>query len=328
MHNFLKYKLISFIVLTFLFLSISCTNQEKQNNMDSTCVNKDSIIDENIIIEDTINPNKKFKNAQEALSFMQSSRNWDKYKEGIIVRMVDENLSYAQKLLNNVYKRFIVVDKSTMRVILYDRYGIKEREYGMACGKNYGSKHEKADSRTPEGFFSAEGIYDSTDWLFTDDNGVTSPKKGQFGPRFIRLKTPITSQIGIHGTCSPWSIGHRCSHGCIRIKNENILELVEFVEVGMPIIVNPSRRDIIVNMQEGRNVKWITIDNKPIKAPKPGEIKVINDTIVTDSLSLDEGTIDSTIISVDTTNIRMEEVTNIDSCSNSKTEIINDTISY
>ena len=61
MHNFLKYKLISFIVLTFLFLSISCTNQEKQNNMDSTCVNKDSIIDENIIIEDTINPKKKFK---------------------------------------------------------------------------------------------------------------------------------------------------------------------------------------------------------------------------------------------------------------------------
>ena len=68
----------------------------------------------------------------------------------------------------------------------------------MACAKNYGTKHKKADSRTPEGFFEVEGIYNSTDWLYTDDDGVTSKKKGQFGPRFIRLKIPVTSQIGIH----------------------------------------------------------------------------------------------------------------------------------
>ena len=43
--------------------------------------------------------------------------------------------------------------------------------------ENFGTKHEKGDSRTPEGLFSVEGIYDSTDWLFTDDDGVTSKKK-------------------------------------------------------------------------------------------------------------------------------------------------------
>ena len=134
----------------------------------------------------------------------------------------------------------------------------------MACAKNYGSKHQKADSRTPEGFFSAQGVYDSTDWLFTDDNGVTSKKRGQFGPRFIRLRTPVTSQIGIHGTCAPWSIGARCSHGCIRITNEQIMELVEYVEVGMPIIVSPGLKDTKVNMAEGYDIPWISTNGKPI----------------------------------------------------------------
>lgn len=127
--------------------------------------------------------------------------------------------------------------------------------------------------------------------MFTDDNGVTSKVKGQFGPRFIRLKIPTTSQIGIHGTCAPWSIGNRCSHGCIRITNENILELVEFVEVGMPIIVNPGRKDILVNMRDSIDVKWITIDNRPIKVTKPEEIiplkkdDTIIDSVVMDSVS-------------------------------------------
>ncbi len=291
MNNLLKHKPIYFTLLISLFLFTNCINKEQNANTDSI-TQIDTIIIEPKINPDTIdsiNPNKKFKNSDEAIEFMQSSRHWDKYNQGIIVRMAKENLLYATKLLNNIYDRFIVVDKGTMRVMLYDRFGRKEREYKMACGKNYGTKKMKADSRTPEGFFSAEGIYDSTDWLFTDDNGVTSPKKGQFGPRFIRLKTPTTSQIGIHGTCSPWSLGHRCSHGCIRISNDNILELVELVEPGIPIIVNPSRKDIIVNMQEGTDIKWITVDDKPIRAPKPGEIK----RIIPDTTSIDTVIIDS-----------------------------------
>lgn len=279
---------------TLLFNSVilnSCSKSSVTDEVDFVSVT-DSMQEEPIIdVVDSVNPNKKFRDSNDAINFMKESSHWEKYSEGIILRMAEENLEYAQKLLNNIYQRFIVVDKGLMKVILYDRYGRKEREYKMACGKNYGTKQEKADSRTPEGFFYAEGIYDSTDWLFTDDNGVTSKVKGQFGPRFIRLKIPTTSQIGIHGTCAPWSIGNRCSHGCIRITNENILELVEFVEVGMPIIVNPGRKDILVNMRDSIDVKWITIDNRPIKVTKPEEIiplkkdDTIIDSVVMDSVS-------------------------------------------
>lgn len=192
-----------------------------------------------------------------AIEAMMATGEWDKYEQGIIPAVAKKSLQYAENLLNNEYERFIVVDKSRMKVLLFDKYGRLERSYGMACGKNYGTKREKADSRTPEGYFSVQGIYDSTEWLYTDDNGKTSDKKGQFGPRFIRIRIPGTSQIGIHGTCAPWSIGARASHGCIRLKNENILELVEMVEPGMPVIIVPGSRDIASNAEIGKHIPWI-----------------------------------------------------------------------
>jgi lipoprotein-anchoring transpeptidase ErfK/SrfK len=30
---------------------------------------------------------------------------------------------------------------------------------------------------------------------------------------------------------------HRVSHGCIRLNNENVRELVHLVEVGMPVLI-------------------------------------------------------------------------------------------
>ena len=197
--------------------------------------------------------------SNEAIELMQSLPDADKYMSGILPKMSNECLDYAMRLLNNTHDGFLIVDKESMQVGLYDRYGREVLRYGVACARNYGTKHKKGDSRTPEGFFSVEGIYDSTDWLFRDDNGKVSKVKGQFGPRFIRLSIPGTSQIGIHGTRAPGSIGRRCSHGCIRVTNDNILELVKHVKPGMPVIVSPGRRDEKVNLNEGYKIPWVSI---------------------------------------------------------------------
>ena len=226
-----------------------------------------------------------FATPEEAVEYMKNSANWAEYSEGILPQMTEESLSYAQKLINSPYQHFIVVDKERMKVILYDKYGRMEKEYTMACGKNYGTKQGDWDSRTPEGFFSAEGVYNSTEWLFKDKNGRVSPTKGQYGPRFIRLKTPVTSGVGIHGTCSPGALGRRVSHGCIRIKNENILELVQYVEKGMPIIVNPSKKDAAVNESAGYNVSKIT--TKKISVASSDSVKVVFEPIDTTSVKVD-----------------------------------------
>lgn len=212
--------------------------------------------------------------SNEAIELMNSLPEAEYYRQGILPKMSQECLDYAMRLLNNAHDGFLIVDKEAMKVVLYDRYGRERLRYGIACGRGYGTKHGKGDSRTPEGFFSVQGVYDSTDWLFRDDNGRVSKVKGQFGPRFIRLAIPGTSQIGIHGTRAPGSIGARCSHGCIRVTNDNIMELVNYVTPGMPVIVSPSRRDEKVNLREGHNIPWVSVNgNSSRKSIDPATLQ-------------------------------------------------------
>lgn len=213
----------------------------------------------------------RYTTAEEALKFMYSSPHAAAYQAGILPQMAQDNIAYCSKLLNNHYDYFIVVDKDKMKVILFDRYGRVFRQYPMAGSRNFGTKHKKADSRTPEGFFKAGLVYDSQEWEFTDDNGVKHPGKGVFGPKFIRVVNPVSSQIGIHGTSSPGSIGRRTSHGCIRLQNANILDLVKYVKTGMPIIVNPGERDCAVNAREGVHVPVINTGVERYSAASTGK---------------------------------------------------------
>lgn len=282
----------SYIGLGMLIFIASCGGHNSQQN-DSVTEGDSILIDESTLISPDsatvakndsskkATPQLKFSSAADLKDYLQKSPHKAAYSQGIIPLIADKSLEYAEKLVNNTHDGFIIVDKSRMKVIFYDKYGREKLNYGMACAKRYGTKHKKADSRTPEGFFTAEGIYNSTDWLFTNDEGYTSPAKGQFGPRFIRLKCPNTSQIGIHGTAAPWSIGNRASHGCIRVTNENILELVKHVTVGMPIIVVPGKRDIETNNAEGYESVWIPSSFDAVE-PKPG-VKEISETPKKDS---------------------------------------------
>lgn len=226
----------------------------------------------------------------EAIEFMNNSTHAEEYANGIIPLIVEQNIEYAKKLLKNKHRHFVIVDKGSMYVILYDRYGVEVERFKMCCSRKYGTKHAKRDNRTPEGFFSAGLTYDSTDWLYTDDDGNTSKVKGQFGPRFIRVTNPVTTQIGIHGTCAPWSLGRRSSHGCIRIHNDNIMKLIEYVHPGMPIIINPSNKDQEVNREEGYNVVQLALNKKKLKEKLTHESSMmpkdtINNSAPQDSVS-------------------------------------------
>jgi lipoprotein-anchoring transpeptidase ErfK/SrfK len=45
----------------------------------------------------------------------------------------------------------------------------------------------------------------------------------------------------IHGTNEPWSIGHNVSSGCIRMTNDDVIDLYTRVPVGTKVVVLPTR---------------------------------------------------------------------------------------
>ena len=145
----------------------------------------------------------------------------------------------------------IEIDKGSLTLKLYDKEGKLRMKFPVGVAINYGNKRRKGDHRTSEGDFKISVIQRSSGWThdFRDGKGVI---KGAYGPWFIRLKTPITNQIGIHGTHLPESIGTRCSEGCIRMNNDDLLKLREKVFPGLKVRILPGPKDEEVNLREAR----------------------------------------------------------------------------
>lgn len=150
---------------------------------------------------------------------------------------------YFQKQLDDIPEaRIIVVSKQDMRLRVYDYKGTRLMDYGIACGKNLGQKHKVGDMKTPEGMFFVQSIEDASERThdFGDGRGEI---QGAYGPYFIRLDTPGNKGIGIHGTHDPLSIGTRATEGCIRLNNNDLVELVNVVRPGMMVLVTTSFED-------------------------------------------------------------------------------------
>lgn len=58
------------------------------------------------------------------------------------------------------------------------------------------------------------------------------------GPRALYLyRNGQDSMYRIHGTSEPWSIGQSVSSGCIRMFNQDVIDLFSRVPVGTPVVV-------------------------------------------------------------------------------------------
>ncbi len=129
----------------------------------------------------------------------------------------------------------IIIDKTSNTLFFYQR-GEPAKQYRVATGKQ--------PEYTPEGTFS---IVKKTPLPW--GNGPETI----YGPRWMGLAVPCEKdrrrahdaraprgdKYGIHGTNEPESIGTYASGGCIRLKNEDIVELYELVEVGTTVQIIP-----------------------------------------------------------------------------------------
>ncbi|HBQ85042.1 MAG TPA: hypothetical protein DD811_00950 [Syntrophomonas sp.] len=88
---------------------------------------------------------------------------------------------------------------------------------------------------------------------------------GPFGVRWMRLSCPWGG-YGIHGTNNPKSIGRAASHGCIRLYNQDVIELYNMVAIGTPVsIINKSYTGRILRRgNKGSDVKKLQASLKKL----------------------------------------------------------------
>ena len=94
------------------------------------------------------------------------------------------------------------------------------------------------DKQSPEGTFKINQLLNAKG-LSHDFKDGKGPVKDAYGPWFLRLDVPGFWDIGIHGTPFPESIGTRATEGCVRMRNEDILDLKSRVKVGTVVIILP-----------------------------------------------------------------------------------------
>ena len=133
---------------------------------------------------------------------------------------------------------FVVVDKQSLKLTLVDPQGEPIKEYGISVAVNYGPKKVRGDHKTREGTFKINQLLNAKG-LSHDFKDGKGPIPDAYGPWFLRLDVPGFWDIGIHGTPFPESIGTRATEGCVRMRNEDILDLKSRVKVGTVVIILP-----------------------------------------------------------------------------------------
>lgn len=108
--------------------------------------------------------------------------------------------------MRDTYK---IVINTTARTLSLYKNGKWYKSYPVAVGK--------PSTPTPKGIFRIK-------------NRAVNPG-GLFGARWLGLTVP-EGGYGIHGTNNPSSIGKAVSNGCIRMYNNDVIELANLVPIG------------------------------------------------------------------------------------------------
>ncbi len=89
-------------------------------------------------------------------------------------------------------------------------------------------------------------------WTPTEDMRRENPKLPAFmpgghprNPLGVRALYVGSTMYRIHGTDAPWLIGEEVSHGCVRLLNEDIIDLFDRAKVGAKIVITWQRFETV-----------------------------------------------------------------------------------
>jgi lipoprotein-anchoring transpeptidase ErfK/SrfK len=107
------------------------------------------------------------------------------------------------------------------------RYGIGVGRYGFTW---QGTEHITHKAEWPDWHPPKEMLARDPDLPEFMEGGPKNP----LGARALYLGA---SEYRIHGTAQPWTIGQAVSSGCIRLTNDNVIDLYNRARVGAKVIV-------------------------------------------------------------------------------------------
>lgn len=93
---------------------------------------------------------------------------------------------------------------------------------------------------TPTGNFAVRDMIENPGWE-NFRTGEVMPPGGDnpLGVRWISFWTDGVNEIGFHGTTNEELIGQAVSHGCVRMRNQDVTALYSKVAIGTPVVVKP-----------------------------------------------------------------------------------------
>ena len=131
------------------------------------------------------------------------------------------------------YPTVVTIDRSGFKLRLFKNLKFS-RMYGIAVGA--------AGYDTPSGQYRIQNKTVNPAWT-----APNKPWAGLYAGRTVPGGAPdnplkarwlgIANGVGIHGTGAEYSIGSRASHGCIRMRVADVIDLYDRVPVGTPVLI-------------------------------------------------------------------------------------------
>jgi len=135
--------------------------------------------------------------------------------------------------LARAYPTVVTIDRNNFRLRLFKRLKLS-KSYGVAVGL--------PAYPTPTGRYSIQNKQINPAWTAPNSPwagelaGTTTPGGSPSNPLRARWMG-ITGSVGIHGTSQEYSIGSRASHGCIRMRVADVIDLYSRVPLGTPVLI-------------------------------------------------------------------------------------------
>lgn len=143
----------------------------------------------------------------------------------------------TERAAPDVAGTYLVLRLNERRLYLM-RDGAPPESFPIAVGR--------AGLETPTGSFHVEEKIERPDFDKIDPQDrskvlrrIPPGPDNPLGERWIAIAHGEGWTLGIHGTPHPELLGQAVSHGCVRMRNADVIHVYDRVELGTPVVVYP-----------------------------------------------------------------------------------------